>query len=311
MRRQKRKLLATLRAGALGALLVCALSGLASATANAIATPDVRGEWSFVVTCSCTFPGLGVSSLPGKVVISNMEVAHGEFSGSGALETSFGQIPSTIAGTVAGGELSTMTVDVESPEGATELTVKGSVESSGGEMSGSGSWKTPKGETPTGTFTGKRIRSWEAIEKEAKEKELIEKAEREGRAKGETEGLAKGEKAGLEKGEKEGREKGQAEGRSKAEQEVKQQAEQQAKELQAKEAQAKAEREAREKSEKEAAEKAATQGREKAEKEGREKAEKEEREKLAREQRLAAAKKHKKKPHKKPKHSHAATVKRH
>jgi hypothetical protein len=275
----------SLRAGALSVLLAGVLLGCFSPLAGAFATYDARGEWSFVVTCSCTFPGLGTSSLPGKALISKMEFASGEFSGSGALETSFGGIPTTISGTASNSQLSPLVVNVQSPEGYTTLTVTGSVESGGAEMSGSGEWKTPKGEKFTGTFSGKRLRTWEAIEQEK-----IEQAEQVGREKGETEGkkegLSIGEKKGLETGEKAGLEKGAVEGKAKAEQEVKLKAEQEAKEAQAREAQAKTEREAREKSEREAAQKADTQAREKIEQEAREKVAKE-----AQERRRAEAKK--------------------
>ncbi len=167
----------SLRTILLGALLACVLLAGAGASANASTTYEVRGEWTYVVTCTCEFVGVGGHSLPGKVTISKMSLASGEFSGEGILD---GIVPGTISGTVTGSDVSAV-LNLPAPTGgAYTLTTTGSVEESGsGEMSMStaGSWVTPNGETPTGTFIAKRIRTYKEIEEE--EAALKKKAEEE------------------------------------------------------------------------------------------------------------------------------------
>jgi hypothetical protein len=288
----------SLRATLLGTLLACTLLVGSSASANASTTEELRGEWSYEVTCSCEFPVFGGHSLSGTMIISSMSLSSGVFSGSGQLE---GEVPASVSGTATGSALSL--VYLTGPAGEESLTTTGTVEAGGTEIKTAGTWNNPG--APTGTFVAKKTRSWAEVEKEMIEKEAREKGEREGKLKGEKEGKeagertgkAEGEKTGKEVGEKTGKEAGEKTGKEKAEQEVKLKTEQEATERQAKEAQAKSEKEAKEKTEREAAEKADTQAREKVEREAREKVAKE-----AGERKSAEEKKHKKKRRKKRKH---------
>ncbi len=264
----------------LACILLLAIAGAPSTFAST--TDELRGEWSIELTCGCTFPFIGGSTLEGTSVISKMNQETGEFSGATSIEGYPGEFTENLTTKekphVTGNQVVFVLVN-GSPGGDFYIVVNdGTVTGGGSEMSGSGIFDADTKDEEPGSFVAKKIRSWAQIEKEEKEKQ--EKAEKE---QFEREGREKGEKEGREKGEQEGRAKGEQEGKAKAEQEVKLKAEQEATERSTKEAQAKAEREAKEKAEKEAAEKADTQVREKIEKEVREKIEKEAKELAAKE----------------------------
>ncbi|MGH2852904.1 MAG: hypothetical protein ACRDLF_01770 [Solirubrobacteraceae bacterium] len=151
-----------------------------SVAANASTTYDERGEWSYVVTCSCEFL-TGGHSAPGTVIISSMSLASGDFSGKG----NFANVaPATISGKVTESELS-MVLELPYPGGGTAtFTGEGSVEANGSEMSASGSWTSP-GISGTGTYKAKRIRTYTEIEEEELKKK--EKVEREAKERAERE----------------------------------------------------------------------------------------------------------------------------
>jgi hypothetical protein len=281
-------------------LLTCALFAMIATIAPgafASTTDELRGEWKFELECQCELPYADSNTLTGTALISTMNQATGEFSGSTEFDGYPGEFVENLTSKekphVTGNKVVYVLVNA-TPGGDFFFVVnEGTVAGGGDEMSGAGIFNADTPYEEQGSFTAKKIRSWAEIEKELKEKkerEEKEKLEREGREKGEKEGREKGEKEGREKGEQEGRSKGEQEGREKAEQEVKLKAEQEATQRAAAEAQAKSEREAKEKTEKEATEKAETQGREKAEREAREKIEREAAERSAKEAKQKAEK---------------------
>lgn len=154
-----------LRSALLGALLACVLLAGLGGVASASTTNDLRGEWSYVVKCSCTFPPpIGGSTLPGTVIISQMDLATGAFMATSTLD---GFIPSPLSGTVTENQIS-LVLEVPSPEGSNSLEATGTVEGGGSEITSSGAWTDPP--SPASTFTAKRIRTYQQIEKEEEEK---------------------------------------------------------------------------------------------------------------------------------------------
>ena len=220
-------------------LLVFGLLAYSGSAALASTTYELRGEWSYAVTCSCTFEPTSLHELTGTMLISSMDLTSGEYSGSGLL---LELAPFTISGTVTGSELS-LVLTAKHEATTTAFTMEnGSVEDEGNRLSGSGVWTdgpdTPD-PPPTGTFTATKIRSYEAIEKA--EKEAREKAERE-----EAERKLAREKEQQEKA------KHEAEAAKEKEQLEKEKAKQEAEAAIVREQQEKAERESREAKEKEA-----------------------------------------------------------
>jgi hypothetical protein len=197
--------------------------------ASATSTYDMRGEWRYVITCSCTFPNTNTNTLPGVAVIDKQTEPGGAWSGSGTLG---GLIPSTVAGIVSGNETS-IEVTAHGPGEAVTLVVPtGAIEDSGKKMQGSGTYT---GGGATGTFAGEEIRTYQEIEKEQEElrlkaKEEKQKAEKE-KEKAEKETLEKEEKAKQAKKAQEAAEAKEREAREKAqlEKEAKEKAETSAK----------------------------------------------------------------------------------
>jgi hypothetical protein len=157
-----------LRKRALLSILLTALA-LAASSSAASATPtyELRGEWSYIITCSCTFPGTTTNELPGTALIKEMTPS-GEFKGT----VSLGGLPGTIVGTETGSSMS-MTLTVQ----AVTLTVPaGAIEEVGKAMGGSGTYN---GGVP-GTFAAKITRTYQEIEQEEKERKIKrEEAEKE------------------------------------------------------------------------------------------------------------------------------------
>jgi hypothetical protein len=209
-----------LRLIVLGPLLAYALLAGSGAVANASTTLEVRGEFEYKITCSCTFPGAGVDELPGVAVIDELNSASGVFGGVSDLVKVFS---GKITGTIEGSKLLNMILTTQTTIGEQTLTLtSGEVEDEGGEITGSG-YYGPSNSGLTGTFIAKRIRSYEEVLKEEESK-----------LKAKKEALEKTEKEALEKAEKEARELAAAkEGQAKAEKEAQEKATKEAKEKEA------------------------------------------------------------------------------
>jgi hypothetical protein len=156
---------------ALGVVLACALVASSNAAAGA-STYDARGEWEVTIICSCSPEPVGAIAL-----ITKME-ADGEFSGTTSIDKIF---PGTLVGTLnQSNDSLTLVVKSETPSGQSTFTMtSGSGNPATNEMSGTGYFEgggtTGK---PSGTLTGKRLRSFAEVEAE---KEKLEKEEKEAR----------------------------------------------------------------------------------------------------------------------------------
>jgi hypothetical protein len=240
----------------LGALLALTLLVAPAASAT---TYDMRGEWQYSLTCSCG------PTIHGIIVVRQMNLATGEFSGTGSLE---GVPEGNPSGTVSGESLSLEIPYPYTPAGSTTFkTSHGTIEAAVNEFSGPGEYTNPPG--TTGEIKAKLKRSLAAVEKEEQEIAQRAKEQREAKEKQEqeeTKTREAQEKAEAEKHAQEAKEKAEAEAREKPVREAKEKAEKEAQEKQAKEKQ-----EAKEREEKQAKEKAEVekQAREKAEAEKR------------------------------------------
>jgi outer membrane biosynthesis protein TonB len=235
-----------LRTILLSSLLAFVLLAGFSTAANATQY-DMRGEWTYTLTCTC---GQGAQ---GSMVITQMEPS-GSFTGTTLLEGFGGPVTGTLSGT-------NVTLDVRIPStpigeqsfATTEGTLDAATNTVTAPIAYNGG-----GSEPTGTVTATKIHTLEEVEKATKEKEEQEQKERE---KEEQEKIQKAKEQEKIKQEKEAQEK----------QAAKEKAEQEEKERPAKEA--KAAQEAKEKSEKEAKAaqeaKTAQEAKEKAEKEAK------------------------------------------
>jgi hypothetical protein len=227
-----------------GALLACALLVGSVGVAGASTTYDLRGEWVFELECECTFPVINSKKLPGRALISQMNLTTGAFFGTTNVFEYDGEFKD---GVVTGNKVS-MTLESQTPDGPIEFVMpEGTIAPGGKEFSGPGKYDPSMPTTVNGAFYAREVRSYQEIEKEEQEqKELAEKRAEERIAE---EAREKVEREAKQAAEQEAKEKAEA----KAAQEVKE-ATQQASERSAREAKEKTEREARE-----AAERAAVQ----------------------------------------------------
>jgi hypothetical protein len=236
-----------LRRALIGTLLALVTSLGVAGTANA-ATYDMRGEWSYSITCSCG------ESATGTFLFTQMEPTNGAFSGT--TEWDGGVATGTASGMVTGP--SSLSLEIVLPHGpptGAELAFtmsNASLETATSAFSGTGTYKDS---AFTGEVKAKLVRTLAQIEKEEHEAIQRAKEEREARekraaeeakiqeAKAAEEKLA-AEKAEAEKLEREARERPAKEKAEKEAKEKQQAAEQQAtKEHEAKQATEKAEAE--------------------------------------------------------------------
>jgi hypothetical protein len=154
------------------ALLGVALAYLALASIAAAAkasTYDMRGEWSYVLTCTCTFPDSPTPhSLSGTAIVRKMEFASGAYSGT----TTLAVLAGTVSGTVEGEAKLSMELDFSSsPVGPFSFTMTAAtLEAASNEVSGSGYYGSGGPEFPTGTLTGVRSLTLPQVEeREARE----------------------------------------------------------------------------------------------------------------------------------------------
>jgi hypothetical protein len=220
----------------LSVLFVCALLFGPTANAGAVETYDVRGEWSYTLTCTCG------QNATGTALFTEMDSGTGKFSGTTILNGAFS---GTASGTVTGAQASLNLILPSTPLGEMTFAMpEGAINAETNEITGSGAYNGGGAGQPTGVFTGKLVRTLAQIEQEEAEKAAQEKAAK--------------EKAEKELKEKEQKEEEERPLREKAEKEAKE------KELQERAAQEKAalEKAAQEKAalEKAATEKTATSG---------------------------------------------------
>jgi hypothetical protein len=239
------------------ALLGVALAYLAFASIAAAAkasTYDMRGEWSYVLTCTCTFPYSPTPhSLSGTAIIRQMEFASGAYSGT----TTLAVLAGTVSGTVEGEARLSMELDFpSSPAGPFSfIMTAATLEAASNRLSGSGYYGPGGPESPTGTLTATRSLTLPQVE-EREARGVLERAREQAEEEKEQEEQAK------EREEAKAREKVEHEEEAKAKEarEQKEHAELQATENAGREAVEHLEQLNKEDAEKEAAERAGPAG---------------------------------------------------
>ncbi len=198
---QMRKVLAS-------ALVVLTCSLAAASAADASATYDMRGEWTYTLTCSCG------QSARGTMLLRQMEFTSGAFSGTTVLD---GLLEGTASGTVTGDSATSLKIALpDTPSGELTFTAPAAtIEPTSNVVTGSGSYNGgATGEikaTRTHTLPEVEQREKEEAERLKKDKE-IEEAEEKQKAKEKIEAEEK-QKASKETEEKQLKEKAEAEQR--------------------------------------------------------------------------------------------------
>jgi hypothetical protein len=171
------------------------------------ARENVRGEWELAITA-------GPQTSHGTALITQSANSKDEFGGSALFE---GQIPGSFTGTLAGAKASVkITTQAAGPVPASEFTsTEIAVESTTNPHSMSGTGMLTFGQTTIpATLTATRIKTYAQVlqqEKEALEKEVLEREAREAKERAEREAREKTEREARERTEREAREKAERE----------------------------------------------------------------------------------------------------
>jgi flagellar biosynthesis GTPase FlhF len=191
-------------------VVLVALAGSLAAvnTADASATYDMRGEWTYSLTCSC-----GRSS-GGIMILRQMEFTSGAFSGTTVLD---GLLEGTASGTVTGNSATSLKIVLpNTPFGELTFTAQAAtIEPASNKLTGSGTYNTGD----TGEIKAERTHDLAEVEQREKEEaerlkkyKEIEEAEEKQKAKEKVEAEEK-QKASKEAEEKQLKEKAEAEQR--------------------------------------------------------------------------------------------------